>query len=279
MNKIQSWKIAKYRAAKRNRISPFAPSKKEVIFYESFVKKVKYNNKLPNHILILGATPELRDGVIKNGLESYAVDLSRGMLDKFTDLMKYKGHNLDRKIIRNWLKMKFPKNHFGAVLGDASLNNLATREDNEKLVKILKRIIAPGGYLVLRQVVYPKNFKAVKSAGELIKLYHQKKITWPDFFMELRAYSFKKQVYNKKTYQYDVDKNFKLIDKLFKDQLISKKEYQKIITFRNDIFNIFYPEKEFIKMVEERGFRLIKIFHDKGGRLFKYLYSFAFIKK
>ncbi len=277
-HKIQGWKIAKQRGAKKNRISPFAPSKNEIAFYQKYINKVAEDVKVPQKALTLGATPELRDGAIKAGLESYAVDISKEMADKFSLLMGYRHHPLDKTVICDWLKMKFPENYFGIIMGDASFINLANRKDNNDLAKVCANTIGKGGYLVLRQVVYPKHFKSYKSVGLLVNDYRNKKISWEDFFMELRIVFYKDKLYNKKTFQYDAGKSFEVIDKLFENKILTDKEYKKINIFRNNVINTFYPEDNFIKMIESKGFKLVAKFHDKPFRFFRYLYIMTFRK-
>lgn len=277
-HKTQGLEIAEKRGKRKNRIPPFAPSKNEITFYQKYNNKVAKDKNLPQRALILGATPELRDCAIKSELESYAVDISQEMMDKFSLLMKYHNHPLDKRIIQDWLKIKFPKDYFGIAMGDGSLINFATRKENNTCIKVCAKTIKRGGYLILRQVVYPQNLQSYKSAERLINDYRNKKISWEDFFMELRIVFYKDKLYNKKTFQFNAGKSFKMIDKLFENKILTKKEYEKINTFRNNITNIFYPENNFIKMIESKGFKLTAKFHDKPHRFFKYLYMMAFRK-
>ena len=276
--RIQSWKIARQRGVKRNRIPPFAPSKNEISFYKKYILKTVGKKNFPPRALILGATPELRDAAIKAGLESYAVDVSADMMNKFSALMRFQNHRLNKQIIKDWLKMKFPKNYFGIIIGDASLNNLATRDENIALIKLCAKIVANGGYLILRQIVYPSKLKSYKEIKRLITDFRNRKIKWEDFFTELRVIFYKNKVYNQRTFQYNVKKNFKLIDSLLKSNLLTLKEYNKINVFRNNVINTYYPKKFFIQEVENNNFKLISAFHDKSFKFFKYFYMFAFKK-
>jgi len=276
IHKTQGWKIAKQRGKKKNRISPFAPSKKEIAFYQKYINMAVNDKKLPKRALILGATPELRDSAIKLGLESYAADASREMMSKFSVLMKYKNHKLDKRIIKNWLKIKFPKDYFGIILGDGSFNNLAVRKDNSDLAGICGKTIKKGGYLVLRQLVYTKDYDIFESAKKMIDYYRKRKLSWGDFFMELRFILFRSKIYNTRSYQYDSGKAHVLIDKLFEEGFLNKQEYNRINKFRNNVINTLYPDDKFIRMIESRGFKLIDKFHDKPFRFFKYLYVMVF---
>jgi hypothetical protein len=278
MTKIQGWKIADQRGQKKNRIPPFAPSAKELAVYRKYLARAAKNDNLPKKALTLGATPELRDGAINAGLESIAVDVSQKMMDKFSDLMEEKNNPLDIKMLGNWLTMDFSAKSFGAVMGDASLNNLVTKKDNEKIVKLSAALLPRGGYLILRNVFFPDSLKGYGNAQRLVNDFHYKKISWEDFFMELRFNIFRRQAYNKKTFQYDAGKTFKLIDSLEKKGIITAEELEKINVFRNKVINTVYPDKEFIKMAARQGFKLVETLHDRPHRFFKYLYLVVFEK-
>lgn len=274
----QGWRIAKQRGIKSNRIPPFAPSLKEQEFYKKYLLAVLAYNKLPKRALILGATPELRDIAINVGLESIAVDISEEMMKKFSCIMRNQGSELDKRIINDWLEMDFPHNYFGAIMGDASFNNLVTKKDNEQLVSTCGNLLAKGGYLVLRQVLYAKNYKGYIDAKKVISDYRSGKIEWEDFFMELRINSFKNQVYSPDSFQYNAEKAFKLIDSLYDNKFLSQSEYESINTFRNNVINTFYPNQEFIRMIEKNNLKLIEEFHDDFALFFNYFYMVAFKK-
>lgn len=275
---IQGWKTAKQRGQKLNRIPPFAPSQKEQEFYKKYCEQVAKSDNLPKRALILGATPELRDIAVNAGLESFAVDISEEMMEKFSALMERQDDVLDKKIIKNWLEIDFPSEYFGVIMGDASLNNLATTEDNEKIVEICGNILARNGYFVMRQVFYTEDYKGYTDPAAAISDYRANKISWEDFFMELRVNSFKDEAYSSKNFQYDAGKVFDLIEGIYRDGLITESEYERINTFRNNLINSFYPKYEFIKMAENRKFKLLEEYHDEQFLFFNYLFMVCLIK-
>ena len=270
--------MANSRGQKKNRFSPFAPSKNEAKLYQKFCNLTAQNKLLPKRALTLGATPELRDAAIRAGLESWGVDISPEMMKKLSLLMRYKNSPKNKQVIKNWLKINFAKNSFGIIMADASFINLASKRENEKIIKICKNILRVSGFLALRQIVYPEKFLYNTPAEILIKKFRKKKISWTDFFSDLRATAFKSKVYNKKTFQFDAKKNFGLIDELYKNNKLTKKEYKKINAFRNEIINTFYPEKEFIKLMQKNGFKLISKLQDGPNYYTKFLYFMAFKK-
>lgn len=278
MSDIQPWKVAEKRGKKENRIPPFAPSENEQEFYKKYLKLILGNKELPKRALILGATPELRDAAIELGIESIAVDISQEMMDKFSSLMEYNGHSLDKQIVNNWLEMDFPESYFGVVMGDASFNNLTSREHNSQLLEICSKIIAKQGFLVLRQVVYPKEKKGYDDVLKLVKDFRNKVIDWRDFYIELRFNIFKDKVYNEETFQYDAKKNYKLIEELHSKNIINEEEQTLVNRFRNDVTNTFYSEEEFIKMIKEYGSKHLEDFHDKPYKFFDYLFMMTFQK-
>ncbi len=279
MSNIQPWKVAEKRGKKENRVPPFAPSENEQEFYKKYLKSVSEDKELPKSALILGATPEVRDAAIELGAESTAVDISREMMDKFSSLMEYNGHSLDKQIVNNWLEMDFPESYFGIVIGDASFNNLTSKKHNLQLLEICSRIIAKQGFLILRQVIYPKENKGYNDVLKLVKDFRNKKIGWRDFYIELRFNIFRDKVYDEETFQYDGKKNYELIEELYNKNIINEKEQALVNRFRNDVTNTFYPEEEFIKMIEEQGFKQLEDFHDKPYKFFDYLFMMVFQKK
>lgn len=278
MSDIQPWKVAKKRGKKENRIPPFAPSKNEQEFYKKYLKLVLKNKELPKRALILGATPELRDATIGLGIESIAVDISQEMMNKFSELMKYRGHSLDKQIVKNWLEMDFPESHFGIIMGDASFVNLTLKEHNSRLAELCFKILAKQGFLVLRQIIYPKENKGYEDALKLVKDFRDRVIDWRDFYIELRFNIFKDQVYNEETFQYDGKKNYELIEDLHNQGIVNDEEQVLVNRFRNDVTNTFYPEEGFIEMIKEQGFKHFEDFHDKPYKFFDYLFMMAFQK-
>lgn len=192
--------------------------------------------------------------------------------------MRNKNNFNDKIMIGDWLKMDKKKeffDFFDIVFGDGSFINLASREDNEKLANILSKVIVKSGYFVTRQVVWTDKFKP-KEKQELIEAFRKKEIVWQDLFMELRFWIYKKECFNNKTYQYDAKKNFELIDTDFKKGIFNKEEHELLTTFKNNIINTIYPEKEFISLLEKNNFKCINEFVDKQFKYCSYLKMFVF---
>ncbi|MBS3121761.1 class I SAM-dependent methyltransferase [Candidatus Woesearchaeota archaeon] len=292
----QAWDIKVINAGEKVRGPPRVPTSAELKFYENYLKEAKNlsdekitflrksageRKELEKNALILGATPELRDLVLDSGFNCYSVELNKDVAEKLSEIMNNKGHPRDKVIIGDWLEMDKKKkffDFFDIVLGDGSFINLATKEDNEKLARILSKVIVKGGYFVTRQVVWTDKFKPMQK-NKLIEAFRKKEICWQDLFIELRFWTYKKECLNNKTYQYDAKKNFELINTDFKKGLLNKEEYELLTTFRNNIINTIYPEKEFISLIEKNNFKHINELVDKEFKYCNYLKMFVFKKK
>ncbi|MBI4453007.1 class I SAM-dependent methyltransferase [Candidatus Woesearchaeota archaeon] len=275
----QAWDVKVIKACEEIRGPPRVPTQAELKFYGKYLAEVKKISKRRN-MLILGATPELRDIALDNGFNCCSVELNKDVAEKLSEIMKNKNNPRDKVIIGDWLEMDKKSeffNLFDIVLGDAPFINLATTEDNEKLAEILSKVIAKGGYFVTRQVVWTDTFKPKEKHG-LIKAFRNKEICWQDLFMELRFWTYKQECFNNKTYQYDAKKNFELINADFKEGLLNKEEYELIIKFRNNIINTIYPEKEFVSLLENNNFKCVTEFIDKKFKYCSYLKMFVFKK-
>jgi ribosomal protein S20 len=272
--KSQAWNLEGQRLKERSKRRPlFAPKGKELKIYEKYIKKCSKNS----NALVLGATPEPRDLAIKYNLNCYAIDISQDMLDKYTKLMKYRKNPKNIMQKWNWLTINFKKDFFSIVMGDASFNNLLTKKDNEKLVELLRKNIKDKGYVVLRQ--FFKSKLRTIPLKKLIDMYKNHKITFTDFFAELRLLIPMSIYWDKKTYQMSSDDAFSYVDKQYKKGIITKKQRDKIFLYENKLKNAVYPEKEFIDLFEKRGFMLIENFRGNKYRFQKYSPMLVFQKK
>jgi ubiquinone/menaquinone biosynthesis C-methylase UbiE len=276
MKDVQPWDFSdkKVYESRSKRRPPTAPDAAELAIYEKYAKLAS-KSSIKNS-LVLGATPELRDIAIKNGFVGYAVDISKNVSELFTSLMDYKDDPNNKMIIGDWLEMNFKDNFFSLVMADASFCNLPTKELNEKLIKILKDIISPKGYFVSRNIFFPTIERI--PVKELVKSYRANKISLADFFMIIRTVSYMPQLYSEDTYQYDAKKNFDIIEEEYKKGVFNKEEFDTIMGWKNNIINTFYPEKEFIKMFENNGFKLVERFEGKNFIFQKYCPMLVFQK-
>lgn len=130
----------------RNTRFPARPSKEEIVVFDSLMKNSK--NK---RMLILGATPELRDLAFKNKLKVTCADINEDMLKGMKQLMQYQNDN--EKLVKcNWLKMPFPDNHFDLVFAEQSINIIEAKHFDDFL-KEVKRVMKENSRFVLKTMI------------------------------------------------------------------------------------------------------------------------------
>lgn len=135
-------------ALKWNRyFSPFRPSAGDIKNYEDILRQVARKEK----ILILGATPELRDIAARFGSEIVVVDSSQDMIEKMTKFMKSNRGVNEKRLNVDWFSLSgvLKDNYFDVILGDLVLRNITAARQEEFLDKI-SRLIAPGGIFIAR---------------------------------------------------------------------------------------------------------------------------------
>ncbi len=149
---------------------------------QSIVKSIlNANLKKKSKILILGATPELRNPALDLGHSLVTLDIDLEMIYKRQKVMKYQ-YTEDEIIVKgNWLSPWYMKeNLFDAILADASFNNL-TQTQMIYLFKICKRLLKKKGLLVFRHF----SFNRIFSIPKLISMYRNKGIDEREFGLSL----------------------------------------------------------------------------------------------
>jgi SAM-dependent methyltransferase len=140
-----------------------SPTPEELKVYEKFFR-IAQGSKKKVKVLILGATPEMRDLSIRLGAETIAVDVSPRLLLALTNVMEYKDDFKNKFMIGDWLKAdKFlPKKSFDIVMADVSLANLPAK-NNKDMLKVVNRLLKKDGYFITRNIAYdlPKRLKTV----------------------------------------------------------------------------------------------------------------------
>lgn len=162
--------------------SPAAPQPKEVAVYRTYLKKI-LKGKKGARVLVLGATPELRDLPLSMGCQVVAVDFNWDMIGTLSSVMKYKNHKNEIVVKGDWFSMPLEDNNFDVILADASLNNVVAK-DYDRLLKIVKGFLKRNGYFLTRQMLVATT-KEDKPKEEIIKQYKKVKATWIDLLLSL----------------------------------------------------------------------------------------------
>lgn len=93
--------------------SPWRPSSGDVGQYNKLC-----GDKLERNVLVLGATPEVRDLVALRGGTTVLVDISQSMIECMTGLLKNPGLARETWIKSDWQEALLPEDFFDLVLGD-----------------------------------------------------------------------------------------------------------------------------------------------------------------
>ena len=191
--------------------SPGLPSPKEVKIFKKFLSPI-LRKKRPK-ILILGATPELRDliAAVKN-IETTVLDINLYMILAMTKLLKKKPKN-EIYINASWFEAPLKKNYYDAAVGDFVIPNVMKKDLNTFLANV-KKWLKPKAYFITRVNVYSSNDQFV-TLDEAIARYARPPITqWKINFFS--------QVGNFNASPMKANREFKIIN--FRNQL--KKYYK-----------------------------------------------------
>jgi SAM-dependent methyltransferase len=112
----------------------------------------------PN-ILVLGATPELRTLALKNHCKVTSVDHSMTVINAMAEFMD-SGLDQRREVVVkcDWVDMPLEWRAYDLVLGDGSLNELASLQEYDRLLKKLKDLLKPSGRISFNLGVLPDDW-------------------------------------------------------------------------------------------------------------------------
>jgi SAM-dependent methyltransferase len=250
--KKEEWlgKIAEQRTKSRTNY-PGAPSASPntVVRYEELFLKAIGGKENPK-VMVLGATPELRDLALKHGAQLATIDISKEMVEKCTKLMKYKNNPNEKVVMGDWLKTGFSDENFDVIMGDGVANNISYN-DHEPFFRELGRILKTGGYLIEREGI--KNMKLPRRKVEEINQdYLDGKFHWFDCFLGLYFHSvLTEKCQNDETGKSEMTKFWALFAQEHKAGRISQKLFDEMWWFKGNIVHTFLPEEKLIAFMEK----------------------------
>jgi ubiquinone/menaquinone biosynthesis C-methylase UbiE len=232
---------------------PSAPSKEEIKMFEQFFKKIV---KPDSKVLILGATPSLRDIGLKYGCEVTAVDINRKMIKKMSDYMKYKNHPKEITIESDWLDMPVKDKYHHIIMGDFSLNNIKPKDHHEMMEK-LKKVLKDDGFILMRHRVHNPESR-LYSYKEVVNMFRKGRIAWRDlkYLTVLQSKDLPK-IYNPKTRLFYWERYFSLLKKSYLRKELTKKEFDSIYQERMKVISTIYSKDDFEKLFK-KYFNILK---------------------
>jgi len=194
---------------------PARPTKNQLLLYKETIYKTCKAQKNPE-VLVLGATPELRDISIKHGCKVTAISPGQTALAAMTYLMKYKNHPCNNTIESNWLNMPLANNTYNLVLTDIALT-CNPCENHEPILQEVHRVLKPGGVFFLRSFDMLDHEKK-PDAFDLIDQWRTGKICANDFiYISSRASLEKNNNINQA-------RNLKLFKEYAQEGILTEKE-------------------------------------------------------
>lgn len=145
---------------------PVRPSAADLKIYDQFLRDAVRNQKTAK-ILVLGATPELRDLAAKYTKEVTVVDVNLEMILAMTKLMRKKNPS-EIWVKTSWLSMPLSHNYYDVILGDGVVNNVAWSEVNI-FWKHLAEVLKPNGKFVTRILFYIPPKISSRIASEIME--------------------------------------------------------------------------------------------------------------
>ncbi|OGY46913.1 MAG: hypothetical protein A3J62_03055 [Candidatus Buchananbacteria bacterium RIFCSPHIGHO2_02_FULL_38_8] len=244
---------AKSRAKREASSAPVGP---ELENYR-FLLDQALRGKTAPRVLILGATPELRDLAIDLGAQTFAVDISEDMLTSMTEVMRYKDSpkNIYDKV--DWLELDkfFEPENFDAILADASLNNVPPAK-NEQVLRNCFFLLKPGGFFITRNYVYLPN-KAKDTLSQVQQKYDQNRLNWLWLTIHVGQYTdWQSKIYNPQTKEFIYGKVLDLIFDFLKENKLrlSDEDLKRLANMKihaSKIIHISFPEEEWRDLVEK----------------------------
>jgi len=213
---------------------PGAPSVDAIKFYKKQILKATKNKKFK--VLVLGATPALREMLATMNSEVTIIDINIEMILLMTKLVKNK--NLKEIVVcGNWIDNPLSDNYYDIVLGDLVLANIPNKLKSKFLKKIFN-LLKKDGYWITK-IAYINADSAKKSFDKIAEQYSKVKFnrnTAIDFVCYLMNSS-----WDKKTDLIDLGLIRKWMFK-FRDKTGKFKHKNKKIEFLlNTVWEFWFP--------------------------------------
>ncbi len=252
---------------------PARPSLRELLFCDEKIKKLCVKNK-QKKALILGATPELRDLLHMNGVETVLLDANKAMPKAMNELRYYKQVR-EKLIFGNWLNMKtlLGLEKFDIVIGDFPQDNIRFK-DWPRLWSGVHAVLKKDGIFLVSvwNLASPKHascqnlFKNYqKNPREFEYFYHRTSSLLP-LFNEAGAY-------DPHTHELNFQKAYEYLSQKAHAYNLSQKKFRRLWFFPDKktiedmktIFMVTPPLRTTIQSLEKAGLKLVERFADTSA--------------
>jgi len=136
-----------------DRRPPWRPSKGDIETYKTLA-----NGKLAGEVLVLGATPEIRDLIALCGGRATIVDISTGMINAMKNLLLEAKPEEEIVVVSDWCSLLLPDNTFDLVIGDVIWWLLSVQNQGRLALKILTLLKKDGLFVSRMHVCNAESF-------------------------------------------------------------------------------------------------------------------------
>jgi len=203
--------------------------------------------------LVLGATAELADLALNEGLRVISVDCSAAMFEAAARRREVPNRQKETTIVANWLDMGMIANgEIDIVLGDASLNNVPHDQMSAMLDEIA-RITHPGSLVALRQIVMPDGDVPEYEFPNVLAALRAGSISQHDFDRALRFYSFTSHALDPEHHLLDARRVFEAIREKRATSELTADEFDFLMNRYSEVAHTIYRLSEQTNLLERLG--------------------------
>lgn len=218
---------------------PGKPTKQERKIYRKFIRECFRKGRLKRaKILLLGATPSLRDELAKFNAEVTLIDLSKNIIRAMNRLINHKKKEII--VEGNWIRTPLPAGYFDIVIGDIVLANIDAK-NRDRFLKEVKRVLKPRGYWIHRLFYMPSGW-GYDTTEKILKKFSKMRHNY-DRNTELFE-CFLTNTYNPKTHEVYTSKIKEALKKYWKNGRYVYPDNNKVEELMNRAHEMWKPFKK-----------------------------------
>jgi len=221
-------------------------------------------------VLVLGATPEIRDFLTKHKLDVTLLDANKTMFKAMSQLIKKKNPN-EKFVLGNWLKMPLKDSSFDLIISDHPTSSIEYKNAGRFFSEI-QRVLKPQGFFIID--IHINAELPPLTTDEYIETYRKDPKWFSNFdnhvLAQYKTIMGHKNYYGPKTFRSQWGKLDRMLRQRHESGKLNKKEYGDLICGlgENYIFN-FYTKKAAEKVIK-RYFKILNHQHIKAHPVYKY---------
>lgn len=190
---------------KQIRYEAGSPDPTEIARYRALLGACCGPDAPPRRIVVLGMTPELRRMALATGAEVLTLDSNPEAIALYRSWVPEPDRERESIVQGDWFAIeRLIDGRVDGVLGDGVFGNILTIEAHERLLRTLRCIINPGGRIILRQALIPRDFPLDEhEAGALVARFRHGQLTPAEFGFGMRLWGSFTQAYRHATFLLD----------------------------------------------------------------------------